>query len=188
MSKNISGIDVSKHELVIYANEQDFTIGNDEKSLKKWFKVNKDLVSTIDKFVYEPTGGYEKCLTRFLVADGHRGFMVHANHVRAYAKSLGILAKTDKIDAKMLAQFAQVDSVRLNLPAKRDGHLVALLMRREQLLQIKKQENNRLETLQEACVKRSIKKHLTMLKRSVDEMDKEIKVYVNKSPELKSFV
>ena len=115
---NISGIDISKDEIVLYANEEYFNIKNDKKSLESWFERHKSVVDTIDKFVYEPTGGYEKILEEFLVSKGYPGFMVHANHVRSYAKALGILAKTDQIDAKVIAEFGKLGTTRLNAPKK----------------------------------------------------------------------
>lgn len=188
MPKNIAGIDVSKHELFIYANDKYFSIANDKKSLKHWVNKNQEIVSSIDMFVYEPTGGYEKILEGFLVENNYPGYMVHANHVRAYAKALGILAKTDKIDAKVIAQFAQLETTRLNTPAKHDEQLTAMVARREQLIEMQKQENNRLETLQDKYTKRMIKRHITVLKKYIAEMDEQLKAYINSNHEYKSFV
>jgi transposase len=185
---NISGIDVSKHELVLYANGNYFSITNDKKSLRNWFKKNKSLVDTIDKFVYEPTGGYEKILEEFFMSNGYPGFMVHANHVRSYAKALGILAKTDQIDAKVIAEFGSLGTTRLNKPKKIHKGLSCLVIRREQLIEMKKQENSRLETLRDDYIKRSIKKHIKLLNKEIEEIENRIEEYVNADAELKAYV
>ena len=185
---NISGIDVSKHELVLYANEEYFSINNDKKSLENWFKKHKSLVNTIDKFVYEPTGGYEKILEEFFVSKKYPGFMVHANHVRSYAKALGVLAKTDKLDAKMIAKFGELGTTRLNAPKESPKGLSSLVTRREQLIVMKGQEHSRLDTLRDSDIRRSIKKHVKLLNEDIQEIEDQIERYVDSNLEIKEYV
>lgn len=188
MCQTISGIDVSKHELFIYVNESYFSIKNDKKSLTSWFKQNKALVSTVDKFVYEPTGGYEKALAEFLEAHEYPGYRVHANHVRNYAKAVGILAKTDKIDAKVIADFAQLPTTRLTASNTHDRHFTALVSRREQLLEMHKQENSRLETLGDTFTRGLIKRHMMSLKGEIATIDDALKEAVGNNTEYTELV
>jgi len=186
--KTFIGIDVSKHELVIYANGKDFSIGNDDKSLGQWCKKHDELISDSALFVYEATGGYEKVLSRFLHKNSLAGHRVHANHVRAYAKAIGVLAKTDKIDAKVIADFAQMKSLEAKDVITEHAGLAALVQRREQLIDLHKQENCRLETLDCELVIKDIKAHLKQLKARTDKMEQEIKIYVAAHKDLKELV
>ena len=106
MIKRAIGVDVAKHELVIYLDQNHYSIKNDKKELNNWFKSNKDQIKSFDVIAYEPTGGYERTLTSFLKDKSLPGFRAHANHVRYYAKAMSLNAKTDNIDAKIIAEFA----------------------------------------------------------------------------------
>jgi len=107
----IIGVDVAKRELVLYADGKHYSIENNEKSLHEWFSSHDELVSQASLIAYEATGGYEKKLGHYLEKQGLPGRRLHANHVRAYAKALGILAKTDRIDAKVISDFAAARSL-----------------------------------------------------------------------------
>ena len=89
------GIDIGKYELQVYENNKSYSIENTQKPIDTWLNQCKDLSDII--IIFETTGGYEKQLLLSLNAREANYAMVHANYVRAYAKSLGILAKTDKI-------------------------------------------------------------------------------------------
>jgi len=182
------GIDVSKHELVIYANEKHFSIDNTEESLHVWCKAHDDLVSDNALFVYEATGGYEKILAKYLHAHALNGHRVHANHVRSYAKAIGLLAKTDKIDAKVIADFAQMKSLKAERLITEHAELAALVQRREQLLELSKQERNRLETLDSPFVIKNIKAHLKQLASHLSKIETEIKSYIEAHEEVKTLI
>jgi transposase len=109
---------------------------------------------------------------------------VHANHVRAYAKAAGIAAKTDKIDAKILAEFA----IRMEIKAKSETQqyeaLKALLTRREQLIGMRLQERNRLET----CVKlvgNWIEQNIEQLTKQIEQIEKALDSEVGQDDGLK---
>lgn len=185
MSKNISGIDVSKHELVLYAIGKYFSIPNDKKELQSWFNKNKELADSIDKFVYEPTGGYEKTLETFLLENKYPVYRVHANHVRSFAKASGRLAKTDTIDAKIISEFASLKTTQLTIPGQNDPILVALTSRREQLIEMLKQEQNRLETLTDIFSRRSIKQHSQHLEKQIKATEAALKSHIKEDNNLK---
>lgn len=181
--QTIIAIDVSKHTLMIYANGEYFNIENTEKSLRLWSKTHKALNLSSALFVYEATGGYERTLADFLQTQAWSGHCVHANHVRAYAKALGILAKTDKLDAKVIAEFAQARQLAPKAQHKH-SELLALVQRREQLLEQYKQEMNRLETLTCKTVIRNIQSHGQQIKKYLKELKEQIKAYVEAEPKL----
>src|SRR3990167_10150234 len=96
------GIDVSKNWLDIAINDKVFRIDQTEKSVNAFIKKNKKhFPKTL--VVLESTGGYERLAVHCLSGAGFRVHVAHPNKVAAYAKARGRLAKTDKIDAKLLA-------------------------------------------------------------------------------------
>jgi transposase len=187
MKSSVIGVDVGKYELVVYWNAQYTTIRNDENEIQAWFKRNRVTLQEVELIVYEPTGGYERKLQKCL--DLHRlpYRRVHANHVRAYAKATGILAKTDKIDAKVLSEFA----VRMELTPKAvvaiEPELKALLTRREQLIGMRLQEKNRLDTC-DAVLAKWIDKNIKQLSKQIEEIEKEIKDFTKKHPDIEKLL
>lgn len=182
------GIDVSKHELVLYVNGEYYTVTNTQKSLSKWFKTHSALAKSVYLFVYEPTGGYEKILASFLNSEGYPSCRVHANHVRYYAKAKGILAKTDAIDAKIIADYAQMKGCGPSAIVARYEALQALLLRREQCHEMIKQEKSRLETLSHKEIISSIKSHISNLERQIKKLDECIKACISSDASLSKHV
>lgn len=176
MKSSVIGIDVGKYELVVYWDGKYFNLQNDEKELKSWIKKHKKALETVTLIVYEPTGGYERTLQKCLDLSQLPYRRVHANRVRDYAKSTGMLAKTDRIDAKILAEYA----VRMELVAKpvkpSEPRLKALLTRREQLIGMRLQEKNRLDTC-DPLLRKWIEKNIKQLTKQLEELEEEIKRY-----------
>ena len=178
MIKRAIGIDVAKHELVIYLDQNHYSIKNDKKALNNWFKSNKDLVKSFDVIAYEPTGGYERTLKSFLKDKNLPGFRAHANHVRYYAKAMSLNAKTDNIDAKIIAEFA---ISKCKTPDNTDNHdedLTALISRRQQLIDIKKQENSRLDTINNKILIKDMKSNVKTLEARIKKFDEHIKHHI----------
>lgn len=101
--KLISGADVSKDwlDLAVAGSGKVERIDNTQAAVERWIKrVQPGLVA------FEPTGGYERVLLHSLRAHGILFIRVHPNEVIAYRKSRGIKAKTDRIDAQLIADFA----------------------------------------------------------------------------------
>lgn len=181
MKGSVIGIDVGKYELVMHWNDQYITIKNDEKELKIWFKKHAQALKEVGLIVYEPTGGYERKLQNFLELHQLPYRRVHANHVRAYAKATGTLAKTDKIDSKILSEFA----IRMELVPKAivavEPVLKALLTRREQLIAMRLQEKNRLDTC-DAVLAKWIEKNIKQLSKQIDDIEDEINHFIKGNP------
>lgn len=132
--------------------------------------------------VLEATGRYHASVTSALAAAGLAVAVVNPRQVRDFARSIGQLAKTDRLDARLLAQFAAV--VRPTpraLPDTATQELAALVDRRRQLLDMQVAETNRLATAR-ASVRPSIKKHIAYLQEAIDRTDAELDTWIRESP------
>jgi transposase len=131
--------------------------------------------------VLEATGGYEGPVVGALAAAGIPVAVVNPRQVRDYAKAIGRLAKTDSIDAMVLARFG--DAVRPEVrPLKDDDlqELTALTRRREQVLGMMVMEKNRLRLAADA-VAPSIRKHVRWLERQLEDVDNDLQGRIKKS-------
>jgi transposase len=141
------GIDVSASELVVHIRPTDvlFAVPNTPRGTKSLFRRLAPLAPT--RVVCEATGGYERLL---LTAAGTAAVplplvRVNPRQVRDFARSCGILAKTDGVDARVLSLFAErVQPPVRALPDAETQHLAALVTRRRQLLDLATMERNRL--------------------------------------------
>jgi transposase len=160
------GIDVSKDRLdvAITPKERTWQVPNDEEGIGKLVKTLKELSPGI--IVLEPTGGYESPVAGALATEGLNVVIVNARQIRNYARAVGRMAKTDKLDALIMAGFAATikpkarpmgDAETLSIKAK--------VSRRRQLLEILKGEKCRLNTAHED-VKPSIRAHMNGFKKS----------------------
>lgn len=111
--------------------------------------------------VFEATGGLEMPVATALAAAGLPVTVVNPRQVRDFAKATGRLAKTDGIDAKILAKFAEaIRPASGPLPDGARQAFTALLTRRRQLIEMRVAEQNRLGTAPR-CIHKQIRKHLT---------------------------
>ncbi len=132
--------------------------------------------------VLEATGGLEIPLTGALAAAGLPVVIVNPRQVRDFAKATGQLAKTDAIDAAVLAQFAEAVRPPLRpLPDAATHALQALLTRRRQLVEMRTAEQNRLGSTPPP-VRPRIRAHLTWLERELAHLDGELGRAVRESP------
>jgi transposase len=132
--------------------------------------------------VLEATGGYETAVVAALAAAGLPVVVANPRQVRDFAKATGQLAKTDRVDAQLLALFAErVHPTPRPLPETALQHLEALLTRRRQLLDMVTAERNRLEHAA-APVRRDITQHLRWLERRVVAVDRDLDDTIQKSP------
>jgi len=176
------GIDVSKARLDIATRPQN----------ARWQTENREpgIASLVDKLqqlkptliVLEATGGYETAITAALAAAGLPVAVINPRQVRDFAKSVGRLAKTDKIDAVVLAHFA--DAVRpelRQLPDEQTQELQGLLVRRRQLIEMLVAEKNRLPMTHKA-LKAGVKEHIQYLEHQLEDLDAEIQDRLRQSP------
>lgn len=125
--------------------------------------------------VLEATGGLERRLAGELVAAGYSTAIVNPRQVRDFARGLGVLAKNDRIDARVLAIYAQHGTLRLveKRPEKQD-ELTALVVRRRQLVALQTAESNRLEQATVKSAVQSIRHVLDLLRKELKKVDAEI--------------
>ncbi|MGE5532163.1 MAG: IS110 family transposase [Bacteroidota bacterium] len=176
------GIDVSKDRLDVAVLPQEAVVAfdNDEAGHEQLVAHLQSLAVTL--IVLEATGGYEVAALAALTAAGLPARVVNPTHVRNFARSLGQLAKTDKLDALAIARYAQAVKPELRAVAGPQAvELKALVARRQQLLGIIGQERNRLRM---ACAKvaPSVSASIDFHKQQLAELDKDIDRFIRQSP------
>ena len=133
--------------------------------------------------IVESTGGLEKALITELYKAGLPFALVQPRRVREFARSIGLLAKTDKIDAHLLARFGEAVKPPLTrLPSEAEQYLNALMVRRRQLLDMVVIENNHLSTTR-LSMRPKVEEHIDWLNRELEELDKEINDHVHQIPQ-----
>ncbi len=125
--------------------------------------------------VVEATGGYQRRLVAELLEAGHQIAVVNPRQVRDFAKGIGILAKTDKIDAGVIARFAQDVKPRSTAKtSEKQAQLVELVTRRRQLVELRTAEKNRLEHPQTKAVRKSVQQVIDHLTKQITKIEKDI--------------
>lgn len=182
----VIGIDVAKAELVSAARPsgETWTSPNDEPGVRALVERLTMLAPTL--IVLEATGGYELVCVAALAAATLPVVVVNPRHVRDFAKATGQLAKTDRIDAGILALFAEriQPTVRVQ-PDPAARALEAVLTRRRQLLEMRQAEANRLGMVlgrHQYGVRKSLKKHIAFLDRELAMTDSDLEGMVRQSP------
>ena len=172
------GLDISKHKLDLAGpNIKHHTFGNNTKDITKLLKFLKKTAPS-SHIVLEPTGGYERSVIIALQEADISVSKVHPYQVRAFATSMGKLAKTDKIDANILAQFGKERHPRsLSLHDEKIELLRIMHDRRKHLIILQNQESNRLETATPAMLKH-LHASLVFVKQQLLELDMMIKEHI----------
>jgi transposase len=133
--------------------------------------------------VVEATGGLELPLMAALQAAGIPAAAINPRQARDFAKATGRLAKTDRIDAEVLAHFAEaVRPEARPIPPAEVRALDALLSRRQQLLEMQVMESNRLGSCADPTVRAGLERHLAWLKAEVADADRRLAEAVQASP------
>lgn len=176
------GIDVSKTRLDIAERPSAArdSVANDRGSIAELVKRMLALKPTL--IVLEASGGVEREVVRALVGAELPVVVVNPRQVRDFAKATGQLAKTDQIDAALLAHFG--DSVRpalRPLPDEMTVELRALVARRRQIIEMITAETNRLARSSKAVGKR-IEAHIRWLKAELERVDTELDKTIRQSP------
>jgi transposase len=176
------GIDVSKAELEVALGPEGEleTFANAPQGLRQLVAVLQRRSPTL--VVLEATGGYETAAVMALAAVGIDVAVVNPRWVRDFAKATGQLAKTDRLDAQMLARYAQaVRPQPRALPDELTRELQALVTRRHQLVQMLTAEKNRLGTAP-ASMRRQIQAHIKWLQKQIARLDDELDQCVRSHP------
>jgi transposase len=176
------GIDVSKAQLDVAmrptGEKQSFT--NDKVGIKALVKRLAKLQPTL--IVLEATGGYERLAMRALISVELPAVMVNPRQVRDFAKATGQLAKTDTIDAVVLAHFAEALRPQLRpLPDAVTLELRALTARRRYFLETIGAEKNRLEMASKTITK-SINAHIRCLEQALNRINNDLDRSIEQNP------
>jgi transposase len=178
------GIDVSKETLVIAVQPtgERWTSGTTPDAIDAVVARLRGLAPTI--VVVEATGGYERALVAAGAAAGLPLAVVNPRQVRAFAQALGRTAKTDGIDADVLAEFgARVQPEARAVPDADTQALAALVARRRQLIEMIGMERRRLEQAPPTGrIPRDLRNHIRWLERRVAAVDDEIGTTIEASP------
>lgn len=184
-TKPVIGIDVAKDSLVIFvdSSSEHLSCPNAKKELsalaKRFSKLDPQLI------VLEASGGYEKAAAAAFLQAGLPVAVVYPRRVRQFAHGLGIIAKNDEIDARIIAYYGRVADIQPQ-PKQTDElcALRALAQRRSQLLEMRIAEQARLETAHRSMHK-SIKQHIAWIERHRLRIESEIQQSVEADPVLK---
>ena len=129
--------------------------------------------------VLEATGGYERKLVADLIDAGYRVAVVNPKRVRDFARALGLAAKTDRLDARVLAIFAEkVQPAPVEKMPEKQAEIQQLVARRRQLIDLRTVEGNRLETTISKPARKSIQAILKILERQINGIEAEIEKLV----------
>ena len=176
------GIDIAKADFVVACRPDgtSWTAPNDVRGITATVERLRALAPTL--IVLEATGGYETPLVAALAAAELPVVVANPRQVRDFAKATGQLAKTDRLDAHLLALFAdRVHPTPRPLPDAAMQHLAALMTRRRQLLDMVTAERNRLEHAS-TPIRRNITEHLRWLERRVAAVDRDLDDTLQRSP------
>lgn len=182
MQEVFIGIDVSKDHLDVAAlpSRDKWRFTNDDEGITTLASTLKDLPVAL--IVLEPTGGLEAPVVATLTAEGLKAAVVNARQVREYARATGRLAKTDGIDALVMAQFAAtIKPPARTLPDEQTEELKSLVVRRRQLREMLTAEQNRLSRARQP-IREQIEIHIDWLKKEIGEIDHQLRKKIKASP------
>ena len=177
------GIDISQDNLDIadYPDEQIWKHKNSHGGIAKTVAKLKGLNPKL--IVMEATGGLETPLRQALDQAGLPVAVINPRRIRDFARSMGILAKTDKLDAKIMAYFAaKIEPTPHPPPDEASQKLENLLARRNQISDILTAEKNRLKQSTNKDIQVRIQDHIKWLESELKGLDKELKDNIGQNP------
>jgi transposase len=182
MDKEFVGIDVSKDTLDVatYSSGQKWHFLNNEAGIKQVIQALNRLIPTL--VVMEATGGYETPVAYALHKTGIPCAIVNPREVRDFAKATKKLAKTDTIDARVLAHFASaIKPEPRPLSDEQTQELEAILTRRRQVIKMITAERNRLHMARKSVIE-AIKAHIDYLEKELSRIDTDLRGRIEESP------
>jgi transposase len=182
--KSFVGIDVSETalEVCILPQATRRRFGQDAQSWHGLCRLVAEQPAPV--VVMEATGGLERPAARLLSAAGIAVAVVNPRHIRQFAKGLGWLAKTDRLDAALLARYgALAQPAPYPPPSVAQARLQALVLRRRQLTQQVNAEGNRRRRASEPVIQDSLERHLVWLKAELAALDQQIAAALAAEPD-----
>jgi len=168
------GIDVAKDSLVVFVSswQEPVSFGNNSSAFAEIIAICRQFQT--ERICLEATGGYQTPLLLALAKAGLPVALVNPKQVRHFAKGVGRLAKTDALDAQVLALFAAQVKPRLTMiPTDEQLALSALVRRREQILDMLQAEQNRMETAHHS-IHLSLAKNIAWFDKQLQEIDADL--------------
>ncbi len=174
-TRDFVGIDVAKERLDVFLRPsgEAFVVPRDDKGLA-------ELVERLDRYdialvVLEATGGLQLRAAAVLAEAGLPVAVVNPRQVRDFARAIGRLAKTDRLDAEAIARFAEaLRPVPRPLADAEQQRLAALVARRRQLIEMRVAEKNRRQRLGQPQLRRRLDEHLAWLAKAIAEIDQDL--------------
>ena len=182
-SPSFVGIDVSKDRLDVHVRPsgQTFAVARDGKALEQLVSDLRALAPTL--IVLEATGGFEITVAAALASASLPLAVVNPRQIRDFARATGRLAKTDTLDAQIIALFAERIRPEARPLADADSqNLAELVARRRQVVELLGMETNRLHQARNPRVQRMLKATLKTLKAQLAELDRDIDDTIKRSP------
>jgi transposase len=177
-TSSYAGIDVSKDKLdiAILGEKQAWQVENSCKGIDELVQQMAEM--QLELIVVEATGGYQRNVVEALFHAGLSVAVVNPARVRQFARACGLLAKTDKLDAFVLAVFGQhVQPKRYEGKSEAEKQLSALLVRRKQVEEMLKAEQNRLRTISPS-LRGSVERIIAILKEEKKKLDEQIQGFL----------
>jgi transposase len=183
MQEVFVGVDVAKDWLDVYHPDHGARrIENTPKAVRAFAASSAEAGLWI---VFEASGGYDRLLREALQAAAVRFSRINPRQARDFAKAMGVIGKTDRVDARMLAELG----TRLRPPATEPVAAVrralqAQATRRRQLVEFRKQEANRLQQTADANARADMRSLIAVLDRRIAKIDARMRAIIEADPEL----
>jgi transposase len=181
------GIDIAKgsFDVAFLPQGQPLTLPNDHEGVQQ-LRQHLATAGTC-LLVVEATGGYQRQLAAELLDAGHHVAVVNPRQVRDFARALGILAKTDRIDAQVLARYAsQLQPPSAEKTPEKQTLLQEIVARRRQLVEHRTAEKNRLQTAVSPTVRQSIRRLIDQLNKQIQKLETELLDLIKADPQWKA--
>ena len=177
------GVDTGKRYLDIYVRPlgEYFTVENNTKGIKEAIKRIKP--HKPDRIVIEATGRLESAFVYASVKAKLPIVVSNPMHIHKFAAATGRLAKTDKLDAEMIAHYGEALKPRLTkVKPVKDKHISDLLIRRTELIDMRTMEKNRLSSMPKT-LHAGIRKHIKYLNTAVQVVEKQLDLKIESAPQ-----
>jgi len=182
LQEHFIGIDVSKDKLDVAVRPSGETriFSNTHEDLRRLTQYVKSLTPAL--VVLEATGGLHRTVLSTLAAEGLPAVAVNPRQIRNFAKATGTVAKTDRIDAQVIAHFAEALRPQVRpLKDEQAERLQALMTRRRQLIDMLTAEKNRLASAPK-WIQKDIRAHIQILERRLKHIDDDLDKLIKQSP------
>ena len=183
--RNCIGIDVAKKyfDLHCLKTGKDQHMENSNNGIRKCVELCNEIRPEL--IVMEATGGYELNLAATLQAEGFAVAIVNPRRIRDFARAAGQIAKTDKLDARIIAHFAvTLEPMPTEQISEKTQKLKALVARRSQLVGLHTAESNRLEHADTKDIQRSITAVMRVIEAQLKTIDHQIDEHIRNTPQL----